>query len=130
MKRSMKGAMCLLWAGLWLGGCQTTAPSTQVTAMTSSRTAALEARQIVLALRHAAFTDEQILELGTDVRNAIARAGGANIRMGERTEALLAVEGRHLHVSSRRGGTRTYEINNDDLLKPGLAAKSPPADTP
>lgn len=114
----------LLLVSLTAGGCQSTSKDLRVTAMSTSRTAALEAAQVVQVMRYAGFSDEQILESGTDVRNAISQAGGANIRIGDRTEALLAVEGQTLHVSSRSGGTQVISLQPATVHDGAMAENS------
>ncbi|MEX0655610.1 MAG: hypothetical protein WD534_14080 [Phycisphaeraceae bacterium] len=119
-------AVMLLACGTLLGGCQSAQEPARVSAMSTSHTAALDAPQVVRIMRYAGFSDEQILDLGTDVRNAVAQAGGANIRIGERTEALLAVEGQTLHVSSRSGGTQLINLQTGRIVD-GATAEKPDA---
>ena len=103
-------AVVLMAPVLW--GCAggPSARGAQVDSMNTRQPTSLRAYDIVLAMRQAGFTDEQIVALGTDVRNAVAQGGGAQVRIDGRTEALLAVEGHHLHVTSRRGQTRSYDL--------------------
>ena len=66
---------------------------------------ALSAEDIVRVMQQAGLSDEQILELGTDLRNALASSGAAQIQVGEVVEAIFAVRGNYLHVSSYHRGS-------------------------
>lgn len=108
----LRVGVAVLASLLVLGGCQST-PSNDgvvVAPMAVGHPTALDAYHVAVAMREAGFADAQILALGADLRNAIARAGGAKVLTGHATEALLAVDGHHLHVTSRRGTTRTYDL--------------------
>lgn len=105
------GMVLALLLAPMLAGCQgTKSQSATVAAMNTHHPVALEAYDVARAMREAGFSNEQILDIGTDVRNAIARSGGAQVRLGESTEALLAAEERHLHVTSRGGATQSYPL--------------------
>ena len=57
----------------------------------------------------AGFTHDQILDLGPDLRDALAGSGAAGIRMGEWTEAMVSVSGQRVYVSTRRRGSFVYQ---------------------
>lgn len=74
---------------------------------------ALSADEIVLMMRYAGFTDELILQLGTDLRNALASSGAAQIRVGKKVEAVFAVRGNYVHVSSYNRGSFIFDCKAD-----------------
>jgi len=82
----------------------------EVTPVPNRDVAALTADDVVLVMRRAGFTDDELLKLGPALRNAIATNGAARIRYGKKTEALVAVVGDFLHVSSRRRGSFIYDL--------------------
>lgn len=91
-----------------LGGCST--DSVKVEFATNPDVAALNADDIAVAMRQAGFTDAEILDLGPQLRNALAQAGAAKVRQGEKVEAIFAVDGPVLHISSRRTGSHIFDL--------------------
>lgn len=81
-----------------------------VTHQGTSEVAALDADDIVLVMRRAGFSDEQIVEVGTDVRNSLATAGTAKIHVGKRIEAILVVSSECLYISSYHRGNFIYDL--------------------
>ena len=105
----MPFALALLAGGL--AGCAT--PNTaQVVSLANPHVAALDADDIVRVMRRAGFSDQQILESGTDLRNTLASSGAAKIQMDDKAEAIFAVDGRYLHASSRHRGSFIYELDS------------------
>lgn len=84
-------------------GCAHT--QAQVIPISNRQVAALSAEDIVRVMLRAGFSDEQILELGTDLRNELARSGAAQISVGDKVEAILAVDSDRVYVSSRLRGS-------------------------
>ena len=80
-------------------GCVTA--GTQVVPMANRDVAALNAEQVVDAMRQAGFTHEQIIEHGPRLRNTLASAGAAQVRVDGVVQALFAVDGDRLYVSAR-----------------------------
>ena len=68
----------------------------------------LNAEDVVHAMRRAGFTDEQIVELGPAVRNALAVQGGARIRGGRFTDALFIASNGDLYGASKEHGSFRY----------------------
>jgi len=58
----------------------------------------------------AGFSDEQILQLGTDLRNELARSGAAQISVGDKVEATFAVRGDYVYVTAYKRGSFIYEM--------------------
>jgi len=89
---------------------------TRVIALSNSRDViALNAEDIVRVMQQAGFSDKQILELGTDLRNALASSGAAQILVGEVVEAIFAVRGNYLHVSGYRRGSFIFNSETGEI---------------
>lgn len=114
----MKSAKLLLWSvrtpfalvllTACLPGCAVN--QAQVILLPNRDIAALSADDIVGVMRRGGFSDERILDLGTDLRNMLASSGAAKIRVGDKIEAIFAVDGRCLHVTSRLRGSFIYDL--------------------
>ena len=83
---------------------------TKVVPLINDDVAVLSADDIALVMRRAGFTDELIIEFGPDLRNCLAEAGAAQIRVEKRIQAVFAVKRDYLHVSSLRKGNFTYDL--------------------
>ncbi|GAI19495.1 unnamed protein product, partial [marine sediment metagenome] len=88
-----------LSALLGMGGCAHN--RAQVIPVSNREVAALSAEDIVRVMLRAGFSDEQILELGTELRNELGLSGAAQINVGDKMEAIFAVDGDYVYVSSR-----------------------------
>ena len=69
----------------------------------------LGANDVVQIMRRAGFSDTQIWEHGPALREALARSGAVQIRVDGKPEAVFAVNGRDVYIST---GTRGYFIYN------------------
>ena len=76
---------------------------------------ALSANDIVRVMQQAGFSNDQILELGTDLRNALASSGAAQIQVGEVVETIFAVRGNYLHVSSYHRGSFIFNSETGEI---------------
>ena len=94
---------------LALSGCA--GQQTRVAALPNRQTAELSADDVVRVMRRAGFTDDQVLELGTDLRNKLASTGAAQIQLGKKVEAMFAVDGRSLHVTTLLRGSFIYDLD-------------------
>jgi hypothetical protein len=93
------------------GDALTPADSTpQVTGLPNQQSMQLTADDIVRVMSRAGFTDAQILDMGTILRNHLAGSGAAQIRVGRKVEALFAVDSSCLYVSSRLRGSFIYDV--------------------
>ena len=105
---------------MWLVGCASGPSSTRphVLSMVNRDVAALSAHDVAVCMRQAGFSDEQILEAGPTLRNALATAGSAQLRVGKHVQAIFAVDGDHLYVSSRQRGTFIHPLTVDAQHQP------------
>ncbi|MFW6155452.1 MAG: hypothetical protein ACOC95_09565 [Planctomycetota bacterium] len=111
-----KSLMMLMLTTVVLGGCggprgDASLLDNRIVPLPNRSAVALTADDVVIMMLRAGFSEEQILELGTDLRNALAANGSARLRVGEATEALFAVVDRVVHVSSRRRGSFIYDLD-------------------
>lgn len=86
-----------------------------VTPIPNREVIALDADAIVAIMHRAGFSDEEILDLGTDLRNSLAQQGAAQIRVGKKTEAIFAVHGTYIHISSRRRNGFLYNTETKEV---------------
>ena len=77
--------------------------------------AELSADDVVRVMWRAGFSDDQVLELGTDLRNSLAYTGAAQIVIGERVEAVFGMDGDYLYVASRMRGSFIYDLGKRDF---------------
>jgi hypothetical protein len=111
---AMAAGLALLTLAAALGGCAQ--PQMQVISLNSRDIAPLAADDIVVTMRRGGFSDQEILDLGPDVRNTLASSGAAMIRTRDKVEAIFAVEGNFLHVSTRRRGSFIYDLGKKAFL--------------
>ncbi len=71
----------------------------------------LTADDVVQVMRAAGFTDMQIWDHGMSVREGLARSGAVHIRVNGRVEAIIAINGSDVYVSTRTRGIFIYNIN-------------------
>lgn len=81
-----------------------------VTPITLEDPADVSAYDLAEAMLMAGFSPEQIVRDGPAVRNALATSGGAQVRYNHMAEALFAVHGQELYVTSRTRGTFTQPL--------------------
>ena len=76
---------------------------------------ALSADNVVTLMRRAGFSDQQILDLGTDLRNALATEGAAQVQVKDKVEAIFAVSGSQVHVSSYQRGSFIFHAETSEI---------------
>lgn len=123
--RCSVGAVWLLVV-LGPGGCGDQA---KVVSLSNQDIAALTSDDIVRVMWRAGFSDDQILEVGTDLRNSLASTGAAKIMVGKKADAFLAVgadrgkkveamfsvNGDYVHAASRRRGNFIYDLKKQEF---------------
>jgi hypothetical protein len=70
----------------------------------------LSSDDIVRVMRQAGFSDGQILEYGTALHDALSREGAAQIRINKRLEAVFAINGDAVYISTRLRGNLIYNV--------------------
>lgn len=101
-----------------LHSCVTTPTSNRsrfdIVPLKNSHKVELEAYDVISVMKRANFTDEQIIAHGRDLRNCLAINGAANVKVGEFTEMICAVQYPHLMVSTRLHGSFVYHIEANE----------------
>jgi len=76
---------------------------------------ALSPEDVVAVMRRAGFSDKQILEYGTDLRNGLAESGAVQIKIGKKIEVVFAVnlnDGDCVYISTRLRGNFIYNVDS------------------
>jgi hypothetical protein len=81
----------------------------EVTSLNNSEIASLNAEDIARIMLRAGFEDEQIIKLGTELHNKLLTTGAAQINLDSKVEAMFAVNGNYVYVSSRSRGSFIYD---------------------
>ncbi len=103
-------ALLLLILALSIVGCMSTR-GIQVIPLGSRGTLDLSADDIVEIMGAAGFSDTQIIEYGTEVHDGLAQSGAVQIKMGRKVEAIFAVNGNDIYISTRLRGYFIYNID-------------------
>ena len=90
----------------------------QIVPQSNQEVADLNPDDIVTIMRRIGFTDEHILELGTDLHDALLNAGGARVIYQDETEAILAVNGAQVYIRSRSRGSFVHELGGSPFGNP------------
>lgn len=86
----------------------------QVVPLSNRNVLALDADDIIQVMRRAGFSDRQILEYGTDVRNGLAESGAVQIKISNKVEAVFAINrenGDCVYTSTRLRGNFIYNVD-------------------
>jgi hypothetical protein len=82
----------------------------RLVARSNRETAKLSPNDVVRIMQRVGFSDEQILELGTDLHNALFLSGGAEVYYGRNMEMIFAVSNQQVHIQSRSRGSFVYDV--------------------
>jgi len=108
--------MLTLLALLALGsvGCARNSRGIRVIALSNRDVIALNSNDVVEIMRRSGFSDNQVLEYGTDLRNGLAESGAVQIKIGKKVEAVFAVnlnDGDCVFISTRLRGNFIYNVD-------------------
>ena len=76
----------------------------------------LNADDIVRIMQRVGFSDQQILEVGTDLYNALRLSGGADVYYGKSHEMILAVNNQQVQIQSRWRGSFVYDLTKGHFV--------------
>jgi len=100
--------LLVLAVALGASGCAAE-PNARVILLNNQDVVALDADDIVLLMTRAGLSSEDILDVGTDLRNGLASAGAAQVHAGRKVEAIFVVEGNFVRGASRTRGAFVYD---------------------
>jgi hypothetical protein len=67
-------------------------------------------------MRLVGFSDRQILELGPDMRDSLSRSGAAQLKIGDKVEAVFAVNDDFVYIATRSRGTFVYSVKEGQVI--------------
>jgi hypothetical protein len=88
-------------------GCQHSS-QLQVSPIAGRDVVALEAEDIVAIMQRAGFSDSEIIDLGTDLRNSLASRGAARITRDNHASVIVTVMSPYVYVSTLDRGNFIY----------------------
>jgi len=115
-RNSSLASMLTLLALLALGviGCARNSTGIRVVALSNRHVLDLSPNDVVEVMRRAGFSDNQVLEYGTDLRNGLAESGAVQIKIGKKVEAVFAInlnDGDYVFISTRLRGNFIYNVD-------------------
>ena len=87
----------------------------QLVPLSNRHVLALSSDDVVAVMRRAGFSDKQILEYGTDLRNGLAESGAVQVKIGRKVEVVFAVNlnnGNCVYISTRLRGNFIYDVDS------------------
>jgi hypothetical protein len=89
----------------------------------------LRAADVIQVLRNVGCSNEQIMDIGTDLREALATRGAAQIMVGKKAEALIQVGNNQVLISSVTRGMFVYDLQRRQIglpkMQPGQTMQNP-----
>ncbi|UCD52168.1 MAG: hypothetical protein JSW27_05925 [Phycisphaerales bacterium] len=93
--------------------------SIRIVAQSNREVADLSPDDVVKIMRRIGFTDEQILELGTELHDAMLTSGAVRVLDRDETEAIARVGGTQVYIGSRTRGNFVYDLGYGQFVTPG-----------
>ncbi len=91
-------------------GCMQHNRGFQVVPVSNRYVLALSSDDVVQVMRRAGFSDDQILELGTDVHGGILESGAVQIKVDDKVEVVFAANGDDVYIGTRLRGNFIYNV--------------------
>jgi hypothetical protein len=104
-------ATILAVLALSVAGCGSRNIGIQIQPIPNQEVLNLTAADVVQVMRAAGFTDMQIYEHGTPLRDAIAQRGAVRVKIDDTVEAIFAVKDNSVYISTRSRGHFIYNID-------------------
>ena len=119
---SAKGTWLILILALSIGGCASTASYSSsklcITPLNNKNTITLSADDVVQMMRQVGFSDKQILDLGTEMRDSLLYSGAAQFKIDNKVEAIFAVNDGFVYIATRSRGTFVYNVKTGRPIAP------------
>jgi hypothetical protein len=80
----------------------------------------LRAADVVRILKNVGCSNEQVVDIGTDLRDALAKRGAAQIMIGKKAEALIQVNNNKVLISSVTRGMFEYNLRTGQIGLPNV----------
>jgi len=96
-------------------GCMRRSTGIQIIPLSNRSVLDLSPNDVVEVMRRAGFSDKQILEYGTELRNGLAESGAVQIKIGKKVEAVFAInltDGNYVYISTRLRGNFIYDVDS------------------
>ncbi len=125
MKKSSKilhFALCILLC--FMVGCASTRANKsqfQVIPVSSQDVAELSADDVVRVMRRVGFSDEQILELGAQLRDGLLLSGAVQISRNNIVEAIFVIRDNRVHITARLRGNFIYDLQKGSWVRFGTS---------
>ena len=109
------GMTLLLLLALGVIGCgsSTRRSGIQIIPLSSRSVLELNADDVVRIMRRAGFSDKQILEYGPDLRDGLAQSGAVQVKVGNKVEAVFAINLDHgpcVYITTRLRGSFIFNV--------------------
>jgi len=99
---------------LGVGSCAHSDTGIRVIPLSNQSVLALDPDDVVEVMKRAGFSNNQILEYGTDLRDGLAESGAVQIKIGKKVEAVFAInlsDGKCVYISTRLRGNFIYDVD-------------------
>jgi hypothetical protein len=100
-------SLLLTLLALCIGGCAGNR-GFEIYPLSNKNVLTLSSDDIVKVMRRAGFSDNQILQYGEDLHLALAQHGAAQIKIRRKLQAVFAINGDAVYISSRATGNFIY----------------------
>ena len=112
---AITGLTLLLSLALGVIGCgsSTRRSGIQIIPLSSRSVLELNADDVVRIMRRAGFSDRQILDYGPDLRDGLAQSGAVQVKVGNKVEAVFAINLDHgpcVYITTRLRGSFIYNV--------------------
>jgi len=112
---AITGLTLLLLLALGVIGCgsSTRRSGIQIIPLSSRSVLELNADDVVRVMRRAGFSDKQIIDYGPDLRDGLAQSGAVQVKIGNKVEAVFAINLDHgscVYITTRLRGSFIYNV--------------------